>query len=164
MSYREKRFSDLLVSDVSDKLVLKASSVKRDAKIRDVIEQMIANPLSRKVYVVDEGGRYIGTVNTETILRLLGYRVGVRKDGGISFVRFLRDAFKEEAASVMAKGLTVAPNTKLTAALDIMLDEHLNDLPVVDEEGKLLGELVSLELFMEGRALFPEDQPDVDRT
>ncbi|HHT75922.1 MAG: CBS domain-containing protein [Methanomassiliicoccaceae archaeon] len=154
MPYTEKKFSELLVGDVAAKLVQTAATVGPKASIREVIEKMIANPLSRKVYVVDEQGRYIGTVNTETILRLIGYRVGVRKDGGISFMRFLLDALKEEAGHIMVKGSTVCKDTKLTTALDIMVNEHLNDLPVVDENGVLIGELNSLELFEEGKILF----------
>jgi len=159
MPYREKLFSEMKVNDVYDKIVLKASKVSHDATIREAIELMIANPLSRKVYVVDAQDRYVGTVNTETILRLLGYRVGVRKEGGMSFVRFLRDAFKEDVEGIMVKGQTVKASTRLTDALDIMLREHLNDLPVVDDDGRLVGELVSLEMFLVGRALFEEGQP-----
>ncbi len=62
MPYKEKRFSELLVSDVAAKLVQSASQVRAKAPIGDVIDSMLANPLSRKVYVVDEQGRYIGTV------------------------------------------------------------------------------------------------------
>jgi len=156
----EKRFGELLVGDVFEKTVLKASQVGLDAHVKDVIELMIANPVSRKVYVVDAEGRYVGTVSTETILRLLGYRVGVRKDGGLSFVRFLVDAFKEDAQRIMVKGMTITKDTNLAAALDVMLNEHLNDLPVVDAEGKLIGELVSMHLFMEGKVLFEKDEAD----
>ena len=156
MSYREKTFSELAVGDVAAKLVQTASTVGPKASIREVIEKMVANPLSRKVYVVDEQGRYLGTVSTETILRLIGYRVGVRKDGGLSFVRFLKDALKEEARHIMVKGTTVTRETKLVAALDVMVNEHLNDLPVVDADGVLVGEMASLELLEEGKILFDE--------
>lgn len=156
MSYREKMFSDLMVGDVAAQLVQTASTVRSNASIREVIDKMVSNPLSRKVYVVDEQGRYMGTVSTETILRLIGYRVGVRKEGGLSFVRFLKDAFKEEAGHIMVKGMTVTKETKLTAALDIMVNEHLNDLPVVDASDVLVGEMASLELLEEGKLLFDE--------
>lgn len=156
MSYREKTFSELMVGDVAAKLVQTASTVSADASIREVIDRMTSNPLSRKVYVVDAEGRYMGTVSTETILRLIGYRVGVRKDGGLSFVRFLRDALKEEAGHIMVNGTTVTKETKLTAALDIMVNEHLNDLPVVDANGILVGEMASLGLLEEGKILFDE--------
>jgi CBS domain-containing protein len=156
MPYREKKFSDMLVGDVYDKIVLKASQVKRDAPIGDAIDQMLANPLSRKVYVTDDNGKYIGTVSTEAILRLIGYRVGVRDSSSLAFFRFLRDMFKEDVQSIMVKGRTVTRDTVLTSAMKIMMDDHLNDLPVVDADGKLIGELVSLELFLEGKRVFEE--------
>ena len=158
----DKRFSDLLVADVYETMVKTPSRIKKDASIRDAIELMIQNTLSRKVYVVDDDGKYLGTVNSETILRLIGYRVGVRDSGGWSFIRFLRDAFKEDVGSIMVKGRTISRDTPLVRATEIMVTDHLNDLPVVDEEGKLIGELVRLELFMQGRTLFEPGETQVE--
>ncbi|OPY32012.1 MAG: CBS domain protein [Methanomassiliicoccales archaeon PtaU1.Bin124] len=146
-------FVDTLVGDVYDTIVT-PSRVKADAPLREVVELMIANPRSRKAYVIDDNGLYIGTVSTETILRLLGYRVGVKDGSGLSFYHFLRDAMKEQVKDVMVRGRTVTKETKLVKALGIMLEDHLNDLPVVDADGKLIGELISLELFIKGRNLF----------
>ena len=56
----------------------------------------------------------------------------------------------------MVKDTTVTKETKLTAALDIMVNEHLNDLPVVDANGILVGEMASLGLLEEGKILFDE--------
>ena len=154
MPQDEKRFDDVLVADVYDKIVLRPSQVGEGATIGEVIDQMLANPVSRKVYVVDGGGRYKGTVSTETILRLMGYRVGVREGGGLSFYRFLRDTLKENVQGIMVKGRTVGRGDRLTAAMRIMIEDHLNDLPVVDEGGRLVGELVSLELLLQGKHVF----------
>ncbi len=154
MPKTEKRFEDVLVDDVFDKFVLKPSLVGKSATIAMVVDQMLANPLSRKVYVTDAEGRYIGTVSTETVLRLMGYRLGVREYGGTSFLRFLKDTLKENAEDIMVKGRTVTRETKLSAAMKIMIDDHLNDLPVVDGQGRLIGELVSMELFMAGKKVF----------
>lgn len=154
MVYSEKKFSNIVVGDVFEKVVLRPSTVGMNATIRDVIDQMASNPLSRKAYVLSDEGKYMGTITSETILRLLGYRVGVKDGSGLSFYHFLKDALKEDVASIMKKGRTVTKDTALTKAMEIMMEDHLNDLPVVDDEGRLIGELVSLELFMEGRELF----------
>jgi CBS-domain-containing membrane protein len=37
-----------------------------------------------------------------------------------------------------------------------MVDNHLNDLPVIDEEGKIIGELNSLEILEEAKKVFNE--------
>lgn len=158
----DKKFSDLLVADVYDQVVKTPARLRKDASIREAIELMIQNPLSRKAYVVDDDGRYLGTVNSETVLRLLGYRVGVRDSGGLSFIRFLFDAFKEDVGGIMVKGRTITKDTALVKATEIMVTDHLNDLPVVDEKGRLIGELVSLELFVQAKELFkPGDKQPV---
>ncbi len=149
----------MLVDDVFEKFVLKPSQVGKGATIGMVIDQMLANPLSRKVYVTDAEGKYVGTVSTETVLRLMGYRLGVREYGGASFIRFLLDTLKESADDVMVKGRTVTREMKLSAALKMMIDDHLNDLPVVDSDGRLVGELASLELFLAGKKVFETKDP-----
>ncbi|MBC7108176.1 MAG: CBS domain-containing protein [Methanomassiliicoccales archaeon] len=154
MDHVSKRFTETIVGDVYDLIVKRPSTVKSSAKIRDAIEEMLQNPVSRKVYVVDDDGKLIGTVTTETILRLLGYRVGVRESGAISFYRFLRDALKEDVMSVMQKSTAVKKETKLTEVLQLMIENHLNDLPVIDDQGRLIGEVISLELFIIGKGVF----------
>ncbi|HUV24424.1 MAG TPA: CBS domain-containing protein [Methanomassiliicoccales archaeon] len=166
MPYILKKFIELTVEEVADNLIVEPSVISLDASIREVIDAMLENPITRKVYVVDIEGKLVGMVTTATILRLIGYRVGVRT-GTLSFYKFLRDTLKEEVRSVMEAPVFVKPKNKLTEALLKMLDENMNDIPVVDENMKLLGELNSLELFAKARDLFIEegdDKPDTVQT
>jgi len=155
MPYTQKKFTELRVEEVSDKLIVQPSIISIDADIKELIDVMLEDPVARKVYVVDPKGKLVGMVTTETLLRLIGYRVGVRT-GTLSFYKFLRDTLKEHVKDVMEAPVFVRPDTMLTDALLKMLEEHINDVPVVDEEGKLIGELNSLELFTQARDLFDE--------
>lgn len=157
MHSEDNKFSDTLVGDVSELVVKRPTTVTMNAKIGEVIDGMISNPLSRKVYVVDEKGKLRGMVNTETILRLIGYRTGIRETGALSFYRFLRDMLKEDVASLLSTVHSVTTDSRLIDALKIMVQDHVNDLPVVDGEGTLIGELVSLELFIKGKELFDQE-------
>lgn len=149
-----KSFDELLVGDVFKSMVVKPSILGLDATIKDVINEMLENPVARKVYITDQEGKLAGTVTTETVLRLIGYRVGVRETGLLPFIRFLRDVLKEKAADVMTESIYVRPDTTLKEAFTKMLEHHLNDLPVVDGDGKLIGELNTLQLFSIARSLF----------
>ena len=153
----EKTFRDTLVGDVFELIVKKPTTVARDAKISTIIEGMLENRVSRKVYVIDDGGMLLGMVNTDTILRLIGYRTGVRDTGALSFYRFLRDTLKEDIADLVTPTRSVTKDHRLVDALEIMIKDHVNDIPVVDAEGRLIGELVSLELFLKGRELFKDE-------
>ncbi len=150
----ERTFRDTLVGDVYELIVKRPSTIARGAKISTVIEGMLDNPVSRKVYVIDDEGRLLGMVNTETILRLMGYRVGIREAGTLSFYRFLRDVLKDDVSTLMTSTRSVTREHRLVEALEIMVHDHVNDLPVVDPEGRIIGELVSLELFVKGKGLF----------
>jgi CBS domain-containing protein len=68
----------------------------------------------------------------------------------------MRDMLKEGVEGVLIKVPTLKRSDKLTKALQIMVEDHLTDLPVVDDDGKLIGELNSFEIFTKGRELFEE--------
>jgi CBS domain-containing protein len=154
MTEMKKSFSDLLVGDVYDLVIKEPSTVKTGSKIHEVFDKYLKNPISRKVYVIDDEGKLLGAVTTETLLRLLGYRVGIREFAGMSLWKLMRDMLKEGVDGVIIKVPPVKTTDKLTMALQIMLDNHLDDLPVIDADGKLIGELNSLELFSKGKELF----------
>lgn len=48
---------------------------------------------------------------------------------------------------------TVTPKTAVTVAAGIMLDHHLNGLPVVDEEGHLVGIICQSDLIVQQKSL-----------
>jgi CBS domain-containing protein len=152
----KKSFSDLLVEDVYDLVVKDPTTIDSGAKIRQVFDLFLNNPVSRKVYVLNEEGKYVGAVTTETLLRLLGYRVGVREFANWSLWKLMRDMLKEGVEGVIEKVPSVKRSDKLTKALQIMVEDHFTDLPVLDDDGKLIGELNSFEIFTKGRELFDE--------
>jgi CBS domain-containing protein len=152
----KKSFSDLLVEDVYDLVIQNPTTIDSGSKIRKVFDEFLNNPVSRKVYVLNDEGKYMGAVTTETLLRLLGYRVGVREFANWSLWRLMRDMLKEGVEGVIDKVPAVKRGDKLTKALQIMVEDHFTDLPVVDDDGKLIGELNSIEIFTKGRELFEE--------
>jgi len=156
MTELKKSFSDLLVEDVYELVVKNPSALPSGSKLRQVFDEFLNNPVSRKVYILNEEGKLLGAVNTETLLRLLGYRVGVREFANWSLWRLMRDMLKEGVEGVQIKVPTLKRSDKLTKALQIMVEDHLTDLPVVDDDGKLIGELNSFEIFTKGRELFEE--------
>jgi len=54
----------------------------------------------------------------------------------------------------MEKVRPVKRVTSLKDALELMVEDHVNDLPVVDDDYKLIGELRTLELFQAALELF----------
>jgi len=154
--FQGKRFEDLKVEDVAELVNASPAMVQKGASIHDALASMIEHSASRKVYVIDVEGNLAGVIKTETLLKLIGYRVGVRENTGLSFVRMLKDIQKESAESVMDKVRPVKRLTPLKEALNLMVEDRVNDIPVVDDDYKLIGELVTLELFHAALDLFDQ--------
>ena len=59
-----------------------------------------------------------------------------------------------KARDIMTKNvLTVTPDTEITQAAKLLLENHFNGLPVVDESGKLIGILCQDDLIVQQKRL-----------
>lgn len=150
-----KDLKDQLVGDVYELVTGEPAVVKKGAMLKDAIDAIVnKKPTTRKVYVVDEKGVLQGTITIETLMQQVGYRIGVRKPGAISFFKFLSGIFKEKVEDFMTPSVAISRKDPLLSTIKLMVENHLNDLPVVDEDGKLIGELNSLEILVESRKWF----------
>jgi CBS domain-containing protein len=121
--------------------------VRTDASIREAVDAMIANSDSHKGYALDSDGKLAGTITLEVLLRHAAYRLGVRSAGMTSFLRMLAEIEDERVDQVMAKSVRVSQDELLLNATKLMVEHHLNDLPVVDSENKLIAELHGIDIL-----------------
>lgn len=149
------------VGDLYDVLRSDPVTVPEDATLRDAIDAIVARGVTRKAYVVDSEGRLKGTISMETLMRHVGYRLGARAPGVVSFLRFVRDMESDAVRNFMAKPVAVTKGTNIVEIVRRVVEDHLNDFPIVDDQGKLLGELNTLHLLKAVRGLFkrPEGSP-----
>ena len=145
---------DIKVKDVYETMVGKPALVYEDALLKDAVEAMTVNQISRKVYVIDSEGKLLGMISMETMLKQVGYKVGVREPGVISFLKFVTGIFKENVTEFMQTPIPITNEHKVLEALQKMVEYHLNDLPVIDEDGKIIGELNSLEILVQAKRIF----------
>ena len=135
------------IADVKEFLLIKPAKVKRDSKISDAVQALMDNPSSKKVYVVDEEDKVLGTISHYVILRAASARFQIRKEGFFPFVRYLKDMFMDDVHTLMKKTEVVNENTLLSEALELMLKSKETDLPVVDDGERLKGELQGIAIM-----------------
>jgi CBS domain-containing protein len=99
------------------------------------------------VYVLDEDGKLLGMISFRDIIRQTNARLGVRGRGVSGSLQYLREAQKDRVEEMMRQAVTLKPSTPLSDALQKMEDFRMNNLPVVDEDGKLVGELSGLKIL-----------------
>jgi CBS domain-containing protein len=154
----DKPIGDIRVSDVLKDVggLMKPAIVSTNATLRDAVDAIIEDSKTRKVYVVDAEDKIVGTITLETLLRQAGYRLGVRTPGMTSFLRMLGDMSKDKVTEAMAKPVKVFEDELLTNVTRLMVEHHLNDLPVVDRSGRMVGELNGLDILKSSRKFWEE--------
>jgi CBS domain-containing protein len=138
------------VGDIYRLVTLQTKTVNENAFKNEVIKAMLTGPPTvRSVYVVDEDGHLKGIITLNHILKGIAVQQGLAT-GNID----LKSPFKlfrytpfGKARDMMRSPVHVTRNTKLQEALEKMIQQHMNELPVVDEEGKVIGDLNAFELL-----------------
>lgn len=134
----------------------------------ETILQALERSRQRRVVVVDSENIPLGIITDGDILRRSqhGQEPGLidRLRGlvtGESAPRAVLPEGDETAADLMTAPVTVVPqDISLYAALAIMLRDQIKRLPVVDEEGRLLGLLGRTSLL---RGLVASEAPDLEK-
>lgn len=108
----------------------------------------VVNQKRKVVGIVTESDliRHFTTLKTPRGVHILGsllYLDDLRK-----FNQELKEHCTETVAGLMTRpAVTISANARLSEALDLMADRHINRLPVVDKAGKLVGLLTRTNLI-----------------
>ena len=142
------------IEDFIDIAVTKPATVSTDAILREAVDALLRSGVARKVYVVDDNGVLKGTISIETLMRHVSNRIGGRPPGVISWLRFVKDMESDQVVDFMAKPPPATKDTLIVEVVRRVVGEHLNDFPVLDEHGKLIGELNAFSLLSITRSAF----------
>jgi CBS domain-containing protein len=154
MEYKDLK--DLRVGDIFDIVTGKPAIVNEDSMLKDAVEAITQTVTSHKVYVVDSQRKLKGVITIETLLKQVGYKAGIRETGMVSFFKFLSGVFKENVTEFMEKPVAVTKDHFILEALQKMVEYHLNDLPIIDDDEHIIGELHSIEILKNTKKYFKE--------
>lgn len=121
-------------------------SVNTETSLSDVIKKMIKKNIGR-IIVTDQKGKPVGIISYRDFFRI-SLQLGTEKDvteasslsghvrtgflweGGFGGITIARDIMTQ-------KIISVKPDDDLAEACKIMLENHINSLAIVDDEGKM---------------------------
>jgi len=135
------------VKDVYETLISDCITVKSGALIFQAIEKILEMPAAHYVYVVDNKGVLKGIVVLRDLIRITSARYGIRKKGFGSYMRYLSDILKDEVDEVARPPLAVSLEDDISKAMKMMESYDLANLPVVDKQNKVVGELNGTEIL-----------------
>lgn len=138
-----KRFR---VSDAVKQNCREPIIVRGEASIYETVQLLIDAPHARSAFVVDEQGRLVGIVTLKDLVQhIFTHLYFEKKKAGRSILELIH----KENAIDLAKidPVCVTKRDNLEDAVRKVLDNDMEEIPVVDEEGNVIGDLNLLELL-----------------
>jgi len=74
----------------------------------------------------------------------------------VSFFKFLSGILKENVTEFMDKPVIVTKSDWVLNAMQLMVVSNINDLPIVDNNNKIIGEFHSIEIFKHSKKLLDD--------
>jgi CBS domain-containing protein len=130
------------IGDALDQLgSLPYLAIAGEATMEDAANQVTGLRQVRGIYVVDAGGRFLGTISLGVLIR----HITSARHRPQFHVRSLLDRItSEKLADLMDRHVIFAgKEDDLQAVMDRMLTANIKEIPVVDENRRLIG-VVSL--------------------
>jgi CBS domain-containing protein len=146
----------LMVSDVFNLHGCISISINSDSSVEEVIGSFVRKPSLGGIFLVDSKLRFVGLITRTDLLKWAHIKlVGGKGRHEIAVSELFRIADARRAKELMTPDtqiLSVKESDTLQAALDKMLDYKQDIIPVVDDEGRILGDLGLSEVLWAGIA------------
>ena len=141
---------ELRVADVHRLHDMAAVSMNQDTPFRDVIARLALNPALRGVFLVDSKLVYTGMMRPMDLMKWARLRLRGAKGRDMSLKEILHIDEAQKASDLLHfnRRYSVHEEDSLQTALDIMLDYEEDVIPVVDSQGRVVGDLTLAEVLL----------------
>lgn len=146
---REEMLSNVTVENISSLIVQKPALVLPETSIETMLRNVVEDTRSRHAYVVDADNRLIGSVQFNNIIQyLFPSTILLELDDSPKISSFMEYSDATHVHQIMnTRPRYVQKSTPLSAMVRIMIEEKINELPVVDDQMHVIGEVNVLEII-----------------
>ena len=134
------------VKDIRNFVTQEASIVGEDDDLLKIAEEMVSDPKTRTVYVVNKENKLVGVIPVIELVQYLYSEYIPQEYMLYRFPVLLSDTPK--AKDIMLPPVYVHDDEDITSAFIKMFKNNLKELPVVDEEMHVIGDLNILEMII----------------
>lgn len=132
----------LKVSDIQHLLVVEPAWVLESATIDEVMQKMISDLRTRWVYVVDAQKRLLGGVPMNSAVEILFPLEAIIEHPVPLYEGYFPKTGAKNAGELMLSPMpSVKEETTLEEMAGLLLNKEINEVPVVDKDNRLIGEV-----------------------
>jgi len=135
---------------------MRALVINEDEPLEEVLHRLAKPRILGAVFVVDSEGRFCGVVTRTDLLNYVKVKLGKwdydsRSSSWRAAVKYIYAAKVKDLVHRGSSRTYVRPDDYVTEALDLMITHDLINVPVVDKNGSILGDVgisdILLKLF-----------------
>jgi|GEM_PF-1365445 len=136
------------VRDLMNSVWRRPVIVHEDETLDEVVDKLAQCKYSRIAYVVDDKSRLRGVISLGMLMRVLYRRHRARALSAIATSNILKIYTSEKASEIASRTVYYAvPEESLDSVLHKMLVHDLKEIPVIDENKRVIGELWIIDLL-----------------
>ena len=148
MEEHEESLGKVLISEIKDLIIKNPTIIFKDTKIKDIMSAIIEDSRSRHAYVVDNSGKLIGSIRTNNIIQYLFPTTYLKESQSLQISSYWEFSNAKTAEDIMNKNPNyVYEHTNIKKLITIMISEKINEVPVIDKNFKLVGEVNVMEII-----------------
>lgn len=140
------------VDDISNLISKKTTTVRKNATVFEIAEAMIEDPKTRTVYVVDKKNRLKGLIPVIYFVKVIFHEYvpdeylyfKVMKPIEFDMIQSMDTI---EASDIMLSPIFVKSDESLKTAFQRMFSSGLKEVPVVNDDMEVIGDLNILEMI-----------------
>jgi len=145
----EEKLAKAQVADINELIVNNPAIVREDTPINEMLESIIKDTRSRHAYVVDKHNKLIGSIRINNVIQYLFPSTILKEQQNSPKVGSFMDYLNAKVASDI---MSMRPNyvfkdTSLDKMVDLMIEDKSNELPVVNKDMEVIGEVNVLEVI-----------------
>ncbi len=122
----------------------KPSVVARKATLAQIVDTLLNDPGTREVYVVDDEDRFFGVIPLRRLARFVFTGQVPDKASATELLEYVSAETAQDLA--LQKAAYVQEDDPLEHVVEIMFRFDINEIPVVDAERAIVGNLNMMEL------------------
>lgn len=138
---------NVTVKDIYETFTVDPPILGEDASLEEVIDTLLRDPQSRSVYIVDKEGRLSGIISTLIILKATNILRGKKSVLKHDVFNAVKIAKADCAKAIMHPPIYVYESSKILDVLEMMSRENIQELPVIDKDKRVIGDLNCLEIL-----------------
>ncbi len=128
------------VRDVYDPELGHCEILRPDESLEQIIRKFAERADLHGFFVVDETGKLLGVITRIDLLNFAKFKIG----GHLQLSTLRKFIFSSKVKDIihpLSLNIAVTLEDHLLKVLDIMVEHDLIDVPIVDKEGRVIGEL-----------------------